>query len=423
MFSTSRIVAIDDERDQLDKLCRVLHGMGIPCIPIHYPTEVPAAAATWFGGVRVAFCDLHLMDMSRSEKNFPAVGSLLDRMSSARTGPLLLILWTKYPDEAEALEAYLAERHPDSKPVAVVALDKTQFEGSDKAALLPQAVRERLDAIPQLRSLLEWEDDVGAATGACVGSLLKLALQQGGDTKDALDVLLSSLAQAATGKALAAEDPGTALAEVLMPMLADQLAHLPDDELRITRWRTALSKAAAQAKCETTLERAAAVNTALSVVHGDKLRARERGAVVAVLSESVFRLRFGLSAADILPRFALKDAPTYRWVAIEVEAVCDYAQLKSASLPFVLAVEVSADAKLVDKKYRPISLWESPPFLSESGARVRLVANVQFVSTLSPPRAKNLPALYRLREPWVNELAYARARHESRPGIVALYGD
>lgn len=419
MFSASRIVAIDDEKAQLDKLCRALHGMGIPCIPIEYPQDVPAHGSAWFGAVRVAFCDLHLLKgATKPEQHFSAVGALLDRMSTPRSGPLLLVLWTNYPEDAAALESYLAKRHPTATPVAVVPLAKSEFEEDGKAATLPQAIRDRLDHIPQLRALLDWEDEVGAASSACVGSLLKLAMQQQGDMKESLDVLLSSLAQAATGKALASEDPGAALVEVLMPMVADQLAHLPDDAARVGRWRAALSKAASKSKCNTTPERAAAVNTAISIVHGG--RAHERGAVVALHGDAVFKLRFGLTAAETLQRFALKGTPAYRWVRIEVEAVCDYAQQKSACLPYVLAVEIPAEAELVDKTYRPISLWESPPFVSESGVRVRLVANVQFVSTLSPKKARGIPALYRLREPWVNHLAFARTRHEGRPGIVAL---
>ncbi len=421
MFSASRIVAIDDERAYLDQLCRALHGMGIPCIPIEYPKDVPPAGTRWFSGVRIAFCDLHLLaGQSESKNHFPAVGALLEQMITPTSGPLLLILWTAYPKDAAALEAYLRERHPNAVPVAVLPLSKDEFAGGEEAKL-PQAVRDRLSHIPQLRSLLEWEDDVTEASNACVGALLRLALQAGGNLGDELDKLLSALAQAASSPTLAAADPGSALQEVLVPMLADSLSHLPDDATRLAHWKAALSKAAKSEECKPDRARAAAINTALSVVHAPAraLKASERGAVLEANCKSVFRNLFTSTEADVLAKFGVKATMTKRWVAIQIETACDYAQQKSPCLPYVLALEVPADTK--SSKSSP-AMWCSPPFRSDGGADVRLIANVQFVVLLSPKRAKARTALYRLRAPWVNDLTFRRAQQESRPGIVALYG-
>lgn len=234
-------------------------------------------------------------------------------------------------------------------------------------------------------------------------------------------MLLSSLAQAATGKELAAEDPGSALQEVLVPMLADQLSHLPDDKVRLARWKAAMPSAANKCKCTTTAARAAAINTALSIVpaSGDSLTARERGSVSEITAPSFFRHRFESNGADVLKKFALKDAPAHRWMAIQVEAACDFANQKSSCLPYVLAVEVPAASQVLEKG-RPAALWESPVFLSETGVEVRLVANVHFNMMSPPGKAKSVRAKYRLREPLVNELANFKSKYESRPGIVAL---
>jgi len=119
-----------------------------------------------------------------------------------------------------------------------------------------------------------------------------------------------------------------------------------------------------------------------------------------------------------LQKFLLRDTAKYRWVEIQVEAACDFANQKSPCIPYILAVEVPATVELQDK--HADSIWRSPAFLSEADEEVRLVANVRYVAMISPKKAKARNALYRLREPLVNELAFHKSRQETRPGIVAL---
>ena len=420
MFSANRIVAIDDQRDYLDKMCGALHGLGIPCIPILYPDGIPTEETPLLQNVRMAFCDLHLLPgATKAELNYAAIGDLLARMATRSRSPLLLVLWTAYPEDADALRKYLAQRHAETQPVAILALNKADFDG-DLIRNLPAAIREKLESIPQLRALYEWEDDVASAGSACVGALLRLASTDGDDLKESLDKLLSALAQRATGRQLAAENPGAALQEALVPLLADKLSHLPDDAQRLERWKTAMPSAAGKKNCPTNLSRAAAINTALNVMRADSgvPNGRERGAVIGIDCPSVFMYRFSSAQADVLQKFFLKDASRYRWVAIQVEAACDFANQKSPCIPYVLAAEVPASVELMDM--HADSIWRSPAFLSEKDEEVRLVANVRYVAMLSSKKAKSRNALYRLRDALVNELAFHKSRHETRPGIVAL---
>lgn len=419
MFAAGRIIAIDDERAYLDQLSRNLHGMGIPCIPICYPDEVPEDDVEWLRGVRILFCDLHLLTGVKPTLNYPVIGGLLERMTSKLGSPVLLILWTDWAQDAEELEKYLAERHAEARPVAVLALRKSDFQGGLEKNL-PAAIREKLGAIPQLRALYEWQDDVAAAGNACIGELLRLARKQGENLKESLDKLLTALAQAATGKDLAAEDPGSALQEVLVPLVADKLSHLPDDETRIERWKQVLPSAIA--KVDSRVAGEAAINTALNVAHisSGAVTGRERGAVIKIECPSLFLYRFAGSQDEILSQFFIKDLEEHRWVAVQVEAACDYAQRKSPCLPFVLALEVPAKSKFNSKYGKTPAIWRSPSFLSETEKEVCLVANVRYTTTVSWRKAKTRQAIYRLRDSLVSELAFCKAQHELRPGSVKL---
>lgn len=417
MFGTGRIVAIDDEQEYLLQLTGALHQMGVPCIPIRYTDGIPADA-TWLGGCRIAFCDLHLIPAAANIKsNYAAIGSLLDKMATKESSSLLLVLWTRFPEHAAGLEQYLIERHSESLPAAILQLNKTDFEGP-KGATLPDAVRAKLQGIPQLRALYEWQDDVSTAASACAGSLIWLARNMGGDMNGNLDKVLSALAQKATGVEIAATYPGAALQDILSPLLADRLSHLPEDTHHRDLWLAAMPSAVARTKCGAAVAGGmAALNTALHIAypHGEKITGRDRGAVIPVPCPSLFRHRFASDEATVRSKFGIKTDTPVRWVGIQVEAACDHAQRKSLSIPYVLGAEVAQGTTCSNS-----SVWKSPVFLSETKAPVRIFVNVGLTTSVPWKRAESRPALYRFREPLVNSLAMVKSQHETRPGIIVL---
>jgi hypothetical protein len=419
------VIAIDDEERYLNQLCKALHDSGIPCVPLKYPDQQPPENGGWFRNVRIMFCDLHLIPSAAGpHQSYGAIGAMLERIIPAGGSPLLLVVWTNYPSEMEALKAYLVERFPaDKQPSAILSLSKAEFEG-ENAAKLPDAIRTRISANPQLSALLEWENDVANAADDCVRMLFRLAAEAGGDFSAAMDVLLSQLACAASGKDLAAENPETAIHEALLPLLSDSVLHLPEDAHRTERWKKAMPSAVAKEKLPSAGARAASINAALNIVHAGaqpSMTARERGAVVR-LTDKEFGEAFSRTADEIAKDFALTaKLPPLVWVAIQVEAMCDYAQQKSVRIPYVVALEIPADTALVPTgKGRPDPVWESPAFLSEAGTPVRLVANVRYLFLLSREDARQRKSAYRLRDLLANDLSFAKARHELRPGYIRL---
>ncbi|MBP3983600.1 hypothetical protein J5837_04100 [Pseudoxanthomonas helianthi] len=420
MFGSGRIVVIDDEEAYLTQLAGTLHRMGVPCIPIHYTGGIPEDAG-WLSGCRIAFCDLHLMPAAANIKsNYAAIGSLLDRMATKESS-LLLVLWTRYPEDAAGLEEYLAERHPDSVPATILPLDKKDF-GGDRGADLPNAVRDKLQGIPQLRALYEWQDDVSTAAAACVGSLVGLARGMDGDMNGSLDKVLSALAQKATGVEIAAAHPGAALQDILSALLADRLSHLPEDAQHDELWKKAMPSAMASTKCgAAVVGGVAAINTALHIAHphGEHMSGRDRGAVIAVPCPSLFRHRFASNEKAVREKFAIKHDTPVRWVGIQIEASCDHAQRKSLSIPYILGAEVASDTKPTNSSP---AVWKSPVFLSEKKEAVKIFANVGLTTSISWKRAEGRSVLYRFRDPLVSALTVIKAQHEMRPGIISLDG-
>ena len=119
----ARIIAIDDEQKDLDKLTEGINRYGAVCLPFHYPDNAEHIRPC--PNVRVIFADLHLTGAGGDdEKHFSVIGGLISGTIKP-SGPYLLILWTNYAHKADSLRRSLDQRLTDTpKPIAVRAIDK-----------------------------------------------------------------------------------------------------------------------------------------------------------------------------------------------------------------------------------------------------------------------------------------------------------
>lgn len=144
---TSRILAIDDDKVHLTGLANGLERHGMPCLPIHFAGEATPIHAC--PDVRIIFADLHLGPGGLSTDHttdFSTVGHLLeDAIKPA--GPYCILLWTRYPDQAEALQKFLQRLRNVTKPVAVRALDKADHLDADGAVRDEGALMAEVDRL------------------------------------------------------------------------------------------------------------------------------------------------------------------------------------------------------------------------------------------------------------------------------------
>jgi hypothetical protein len=111
------------------------------------------------------------------------------------------------------------------------------------------------------------------------------------------------------------------------------------------------------------------------------------------------------------------DLTKFRWVIVQAQASCDFAQKHSGALPFYLGLEAPYDAKL--KKSVPASVWTSPVF-SMKGNKLLLVS-ARFPLTLTKGDISKAEKAYRIREELLNNLTYHIHTYAARPGITSFY--
>ena len=238
-----QVVAIDDEPEHLDGLVKGLALCGVASLPVLYRSESEEVRAC--PHVRVIFADLHLGVGTPSDhtQDFSTIGGLLeDRIQP--TGPYMIVLWTRFADQARRLEEFLRRVKRVPAPFAVRALDKSEFldeHGRLKnAASLVRAVERCVREEPQLGALLNWEGRVLDAAAESVASIAELARTNDTPTKNGLGGVLRSLAAAGVGKSRVSDAPFRGVNDALVPILADRIAFLESLADEDDLWREAI---------------------------------------------------------------------------------------------------------------------------------------------------------------------------------------
>jgi len=428
MLQTPRIIAIDDEQEHIESLARGLNRYGTVCLPIHFIGEVPQIPECPL--VRVIFADLHLNSGASGEhsQHFSILGGLIEETIKP-SGPYLIILWTRYPDQAENLFQFLTERLQDvRKPFAVHALDKSLHLGVDPknreqcAESIAAAIQEIVSQYPQIGALLNWEDRVLDAAADTVASVINLAESSERDSEgdEGIQRILRNMAVEAVGEEHVEGDRFRAVNEALMAVLGDRIASMHLREADQGLWQDAFGKKA-QGLSE---NEAARLNRLLHFAPSTPdTDSTKRGAVIALpeqFSDEAFAKKFDLAQEKAAhSQFWNKKAHDQaRWVLVQTQAACDHAQARPGPLPYHLGLLLLASELRKDGK-PPAAIWRSPCFEWENQLRF-LHVSARFPISLSKMEAQNKLVIFRLREQLLNDLTYQLHSHGGRPGMISF---
>lgn len=418
MFGSPRVLAVDDNKTHLDGLVNGLQRSGVACLPIHFPDGLSALVDTC-PDVRIIFADLHLIGQaSEYTRQFDTLGGLLENI--APRGPYFIILWTHYPDQATELEKFLDDRIEDvTKPFAVRPLAKDDHLDSagnllDEGGLM-DAIRRLMAELPQVGALFDWESKVLYAAGATVSSVLSLASTiPSADRAAETGRVLAWLGAEAVGHEHVANDPFRAVNEALLPIFADRIANLRSDD---KVWKNALVATDGRPLSR---EQAGSLNR---MVHLDlDARASARGAVIPLPSslQERFQASFSfdeMTAAD--KQFHCRDFTAddnrFRWVLVQAQAACDYAQSRPGPVPCYLGLEMPFRRP----GKTPAALWISPSLKLHDKVR-QLRVSATFPVSMGPEEFYAGTPIYRLREQILNDLIYHVHSHGARPGLLSF---
>ena len=421
-----RVVIIDDNPAHVTVLAASLHGRGIACLPIHFTGDVDGIPRC--PHIRVLFADLHLINAGAGTTNtqhFTTIVSLLES-TFVPSGPYAVVLWTQHAGEAGELQTFLEQRLKEvPKPFAVIALDKMQHLNADDTVRDPQALVDAISGLlggqSQLAALFNWEERVLGAAAATVSAVIELATRGAqADRAQAIGKILYRLGYEAVGEGNVEADRFRAVNEALLPILADRIAVLRSDN-DAAIWESAL---AGQSDASgLTLEEAAQLNKLVNIAEAGTGSAADRGAVATMSAEMLAGFDDGFGMTQQLAGtkefacagFAVNDA-RFRWMLVQLQAICDFAQRQAGPLPYVLGLEMPF-AKVPSNA--PGSVFQTPAF-DIGGENRTLRINTRFLITKTRAAASAMTLAYRLREGQINEFSHELHSQGDRPGMIAF---
>ena len=433
MLTTPRVLAIDDDQNHLEGLARALNQYGVACLQFHFTGDTTDIKPC--PHVRVIFVDLHLGKgpVSDHSRDFGIIGGFIEE-TVRPSGPYFIVLWTMYPEEAEKLKGNLEARlHGVAKPFAVLPLDKAKFLDAAGNVKSTGKLVDTIAAIAkkqsQIVALLNWENRVLGAAADTVSSILSLASSGGGAVNQPEEVgrLLARLAVEAVGREHVEQDRFRAVNEALLPILADRISALRSADDANEAWEEAFSEADVRTRSlspdeAAKLNRSFHIETSVQANTGS-----ERGSVIPLpgnLSGEQFEGMFGLKQEIVAKKqFGCKNFLTanerFRWVLVQSQAACDYAQRQPGSIPFFLGLQI--DASNVKKDTPPAALWASPPFEIDDRIQV-LRVSARFQVSLPVHLAETNSPLYRLRDQLLTDLIHHVHTYGARPGMISFSG-
>ena len=427
MFTSPRVVVIDDRSDHLEALANGLYEQGLGCLPIHYPDDESRLKPC--PNLRVLFADLHLMAGGDDAVHFSTIGSLIQE-NFKPLGPYFVVLWTEYPDKAGELMEYLETRLEDvATPFDVLALDKSDYYDAQEnlnSEKLVEDIAGISEKSPQFSVLLDWEDHVLGAAGDTIGSVLELA--KSSTNKEArrayVSRLLYNLAVAGVGPHYFENDRFSAVNGALLPVLADRIAFLESNSKNDV-WQTAFDPEEHQQTIPSfdvaKLNRLVHLDLPSKDRKGDEpgavIKLPERYQGEQFLKEFAIKQEEAASGEFFCRSFSPSDT-RFQWVLVQSQPACDYALNRPGTLPFYVGLELPIGCK-GNKGRPPDSLWTSPSY-ERLGLEHFLHVSARFPVSISKQEASSIKSIYRIREQLLGNLSHYLHSYGSRLGIMSF---
>lgn len=434
MFPAPKIVVIDDEVNDLKVIIGALKSLGLGCISYHYPDERPDEGVA-FGGLRLFITDINLIGGDspgdQNQKLAPVI-SLLGRIIAADNGPYALITWSTTELHNALVERIgLTDTLKEKRPFFSVALAKSEFLNDNQK--LREAVKNIFTANAPFGALLDWERRVSRAGEKVLYNIDTFAQKfDGSAPSEKMDRMLSKLAVDAFGKPHVADHVFESINEALLPILSDALNteffSTPPDGI----WEKALTKYNEDNALASDI--VAKLNTSVNLETSVDIKPYRRGAVLEIpelwLSDGEFEKRFGLSPKRIRGEILKLDLPKFpKWVLVQAQAACDFAQGRVGPIPYLLAAVVPSNFVRKQKDGQalslPASVAQTPRFaaydpICNTDFHLEILHGMVTHITRNGLGETTFKVVGRLKDQIVSSIGYEHHSHGSRPGFISF---
>jgi hypothetical protein len=221
----NKIIIVDDDQGDLDRMSSQFHARGIGCKALLYNVNHNQA----YNGVRIAFFDININPGGGGSQNqrLTSLANAIQQYIALDNGPFALIFWTSNADLIDNFKAFVQQRYQNQnidfpKPFFVNFIDKHEFldgAGGDLGQKLSQLL-----SSPILKALFDFENVSGAAAAKAIDEVYKI-IPHGNDTwgtttafNGNFEAIFSRVAAHTLGLGHAKGNPDRAVYEALVPI-------------------------------------------------------------------------------------------------------------------------------------------------------------------------------------------------------------
>jgi hypothetical protein len=441
VWTGSRVIAIDDDKNDLTGIVAALHGSHIGVLPFHFRGQKSLKKCA--RGVRLVFADINISPSTGGPyQQHMALASALSVLLDDRNGPWVLVGWTASPDQIpdllDVLRQSLGRGRP---PIAGLGLDKSSYTlagGRYDIGRIIKALNTAITSDPVAGAVLDLEERAADAAHDVMTSIAELA--SGSSTADLAQVLVELSNAIAPG----APEPELVF-QTLGPAFQDRLIRRGVEAAEKTLWSKAFASASGaalsaqqRAQLNTTLHLAPTASKAergaLTLIPTAKHAELER--LVGDLQSLAFShfIKRDKTVAELKKQHKSANGgtpnpppfdeqasikgyvETCRWALVELVPVCDAANNKRGVRRAALALLTPDDLAVTAAGDYAYTL----PVLRFLDRNAQLVVSAKV--TFSPiPRSLNTTAPEaRLRDQLLDVLTQHISASQSRLGLVSF---
>jgi hypothetical protein len=234
---TSRVVLIDDEPEEVLPVLEALGRLSVGCtyLPGDRQEDLPRKP---LHGIRLVVLDMHLGAAVPGGDQAKTTATVFHRVVSPDHGPLVVLLWSKHPEDLAKFREALFVLEPKFKSILLVSdLEKPPSMTPGEGKRLVRKMRKLAKEWIPMNLLWEWEqlahDAASATTGLVAGHVTESVAIDAADDDNVrkckwlarLKVILRQLATAAGGQAAKQKTAHSDLLETFLALHTDRVEH------------------------------------------------------------------------------------------------------------------------------------------------------------------------------------------------------
>lgn len=421
MFKESnRIIVVDNEQKDLDKIAHEFNVKGIGCRTILYDgftfPEKP------YTDVRLAFFDVNLGQVSSDQEKYAVLEHAMKAYISEENGPFILIFWTNNSAWKDGFVKYV-NRDKDNelrnkiKPYHISIIDKTSISPNNTL----ESILEKQLGNQIVEPCLNFDELLRIASDKAINKLLSIVPngEDWGETsifEENLKKILTKIAISSWGENNAKDNPDRAINEALIPIVSHSI---PREEI----WSNFLDKNLFDEKNLNNDSLFKSNNILLSlnnyfhIEEGEDINKESRGVVIKLKSDKSFKDSFNIDF-NTWKTDEFGNSPKIQNafpIAVEISAACDYSQQKKRYLKYLMGIGNDQPLNIPSTK-KNISTIENICF-QHDGKEMYIALDFNYIFVACDDSIID-SILFRFKKEMMDMIGNQYANHISRIGIT-----